>query len=31
MPDIEYEYQGQGTPTEEVAKRYAIGKKWLET
>ena len=27
---IEYEYQGPGTPTEEVAKSYEIAKKYLE-
>jgi sugar phosphate isomerase/epimerase len=28
---IEYEYQGPGTPTEEVAKSYVIAKKYLES
>lgn len=28
---IEYEYQGAGTPTEEVAKSYAIAKKYIES
>jgi sugar phosphate isomerase/epimerase len=27
---IEYEYQGPGTPTEEVAKSYAIAQKYLQ-
>ena len=28
---IEYEYQGSGTPAEEVAKCYALARKYLET